>query len=167
MHRDGQQRFIGWWDEELVAFVLHPQGSRPFQKVPPACASAQDCLQLTVSTPQGKVLQATSCLCTAKYTHSKGIHWVVGVATLASKVWVRLCTQICFFTSLPLSQRFCNTVPWLQHGLFIVPIAPAGFSGCSRSLNSNCVVSKDVPFGECRLCLCFAHAEHFLHFCHL
>lgn len=105
--------------------------------------------------------------CALQDTHSKGIHWVVGIATLASKVWARLLIHTYFFTSLPLSQRFCNTVPQLQHGLFIVPTAPAGFSGCSRPLNSNCVVSKDVPFGECRLCFYFAHAEYLLHFCHL
>lgn len=55
MHRDGQQRFTGWWDKEFIALVLHAQGSQPFQEIPPACASAQDCLQLTLSTQQGKV----------------------------------------------------------------------------------------------------------------
>lgn len=123
---------------------------------------------------RGKVLQATSCLCTSKYKHSKGIHVNSRYNYLSFKgVGQTLHPDLFFYISafIPEVSQHCSSASALlrhsQHGLFIVPTVPAGFSGCSRSLNSNCVVSKDVPFGECRLCLYFAHAKHSPHFCHL
>lgn len=173
MHRDGQHRFIGWWDKEFIAFVLHAQGSRPFQEVPSELLLRIVFSSLSAFNKVRWVFQATSCLCTAKYTHSKEIRVSSGYSYLSFKGMGQTLHPDLFFcisAFIPEFSQHCSSAPALlrqsQHGLFIVPTVPAGFSRCSRSLNS-CMFSKDVPFGECRLCLYFAHAKRLLHFCHL